>query len=148
MTRPGNCLQTWARPYDAPEFADIYRWAQRLVALAVTPVRFLRVVWNNCLTNPPRTGDPLVDANLIAFRDYYMHQWLRNREKAVLWNHYDRDGPCTTNHVEGYHSGLSGPFDTRRKLPLGTFLGKMQELHHESRQRVKQLERGAEPAAR
>ncbi len=32
-------------------------------------------------------------------------------------------------------------------LYLGTFLGKMQELHHEIRQRVKQLEWGAEPAA-
>ncbi len=49
------------------DFEPDYRWARRLIALAVTPVRFLRVVWNNCLTNPPRTGDPLVDANLIAF---------------------------------------------------------------------------------
>ncbi len=54
-----------------------------------------------------------------------------------------------SNHAEGYRSGLSGLFDTRRKLPLGTFLGKMQELHNEIRQRVKQLERGvlSEPAA-
>ncbi len=73
-------------PYDAPEFADVCRWAWRLITLAVTSAHFLRVVWNNCLTNPPLTGDALVHANLIAFRDYYMHQWLRNREKAELWN--------------------------------------------------------------
>ncbi len=133
-------------PYDAPEFADVYRWARRLTALAVTPVRFLRV--DNCLTNPPRTGDPLVDANLLAFRDYYLNQWLRNRDRALLWNHYDRDGPRTTNHAEGYHSGLSSLFDTRRKVPLGTFLGKMQDLHNEIRQRVKQLVRGAAPTPR
>ncbi len=38
--------------------------------------------------------------------------------------------------------------DTRRKLPLGIFLDKMQELHQDVRQRVKQLERGVPPNAR
>ncbi len=65
-------------------------------------------VSDNCLTNPPRTGDALVDANLLAFW-YYMHHWLSNREQALLWNHYDRDEPRTTNHAEGYHRrGLAG----------------------------------------
>ncbi len=107
-------------PYDGPEFAAVHRWARQLIALAVAPVQFLKVVWNNCLTNPPRTGDARVDANLLASRDHCIHQ-------AQLWNHYDRDGPRTTNHAEGYHRGL---FDTRRRLPLGIFLGKMQELHN------------------
>ncbi len=135
-------------PFDGPEFAAIHRWTRRLVGMAVSPVRFHRVVWNNCLTNPPHTGDNLVDANLIAFRDYYVNQWLSGLEQALLWNHYDRNGPRTTNHAEGYHRGLSGVFDTRRRLPLGIFLGKLQELHHDIRQRVKQLQRGAPPTAR
>ncbi len=110
-------------------------------------MRYLRVVWN-CLANAQLTGDALVDANLRAFRDYYVQQWLPNREKAELWNHYDRDSPRTTNNAEGYLNGLSSLFDTRRRLPLGIFLGKVQELHNEISQRVKQLERGAAPATR
>ncbi len=58
MTRAQGCVQMNA-PVRCPEFADIYRWARWLIALAVTPVHFLRVVWNNCLTNAPWTGDPL-----------------------------------------------------------------------------------------
>ncbi len=133
----------WIPPYDGPEFAAVHTWIWRLVALSVSPLQFLRVVWNNCLTNPPRTGDARVDANLIAFRDYYIHQWLPDRDKAELWNHFDRDGPRITNHAEGYHRGLSSVFDTRKRTRLGIFLGKMQELHHEIRQRVRQLEQGA-----
>ncbi len=116
--------------------------------MAVSPVRYHRVVWNNCLSIPPATGDNLVDANLIAFRDYYRNQWLSGLEQATLWNHYERNGPRTTNNAEGYHRGLSALFDTRRRVPLGIFLGKMQELHHEIRQRVKQLQRGVPPKAR
>ncbi len=126
-------------PYDGAEFTGVHRWIRRLVGLSVAPPEFLRVVWNNCLANPPWTGDNQVDANLTTFHDYYFRQWLPNRERVEQWNHYDQDGPRTTNHAEGYHRGLSTLFDTRirRRLPLGIFMGKMQELHHEIRQRVK-----------
>ncbi len=86
------------------------------------------IVWKNSLTNVQ------VVANLTAFRDYYYRQWLPNRERVELWNQYERDEPRTTNHAEGYHRGLSSVFDTRRRLPLGIFFGKMQELHNEIRQ--------------
>ncbi len=87
-------------------------------------------------------------AHARAFRDYFRNQWLSGLQQATLWNHYDRNGPRTTNNAEGYHRGLSALFDTRRRLPLGISLGKMQELHHDIRQRVKQLERGAPPTVR
>ncbi len=80
-------------------------------------------LWNNGLTNPPWTGNVQVDANLTAFRDYYYRQWLPNRERVQLWNHYERDGPRTANHAEAYHRGLSSVFDTRRRLPLGKASG-------------------------
>ncbi len=86
----------------------------------------------------------LTPSCLSGLQMYYMCQWLPNRDQAVLWNHFDRDGPHTTNHSERYHAGLRSLFDTRRRLPLG----KMQELHNEIRQRVKQLERGATPTVR
>ncbi len=82
-------------PYDGPEFALVHKWIRRLIALAVSRVQYHQVVWNDCLTNPPLTGDALVDANLRNFRDYFKNQWLTNLEKtvlsfSVLWNHYDR----------------------------------------------------------
>ncbi len=135
-------------PFDGPEFTEVRRWIRRLIALAVSPVRFHRVVWNYWLHTPPRTGDQVVDANLLNFRNYFATQWLSNREKALLWNHFDRTGPRTTNHAEGYHNGLRSVFETRRQPPLGVFMGKMREVHHEIRSRVKQLERGAEPNPR
>ncbi len=135
-------------PFDGPQFVPVHRWVRWLIALSLSPVRFHRVVWNDCLTNPPLTGDALVDGNLRAFRDYFRNQWLTNREKARLWNHFDRTGPRTTNHAEGYHAGLQAAFNTRRRVPLGVFMGTMRPLHHEIRCRVRQLLAGSTPKAR
>ncbi len=92
-------------PYDGPEFAPVHRWIRRLIGLAVSPVNHHCIVWNDCLTNPPRTADALVNANL-NFRDYFVNQWLTDLARALLWNHFDRTGPRTTNHAEAYHGGL------------------------------------------
>ncbi len=89
-----------------------------------------------------------MDGNLLAFRDYFMNQWLTSQEKAILWNHFERTGPRTTNHAEGYHAGLHMAFNSRRRVPLGVFMGMMKKLHHEIRCQVKQLQRGAPPRAR
>ncbi len=108
----------------------------------------LQVVWNHCLNNPPWTGDPIVDTNLTVFRDYFVGQWLPNREKSLLWNHFHRDGPRTTNNAEAYHGGLRSAFNTRRKAPLGVFLGKLKQLHQDIRCRVKLLQQGSPPNQR
>ncbi len=55
-------------PHEAPQFADVRRWVQRLHALSLLPPDHIGVVWNNCLANP-WTGDPLVDGILVAFRN-------------------------------------------------------------------------------
>ncbi len=62
-----------------------------------------------------------------------------NLEKAILWNHFERTGPRTTNHAEGYRTGLHMTFNTRRRVPLGVFMGMMKQLHHEIHCRVEQL---------
>ncbi len=86
------------------------RW---LIALAGSPVLYHRVVWNDCLNVPPWTADPIVNANVRNLHDYFVSQWLMNRGKALLWNHFGRTGLCTT--AEGYHNGLHSVFDTRWK---------------------------------
>ncbi len=120
----------------------------RLIGLALSPPQFHRVVWNECLNTPPWTGDRIVDANLTVFRDYFLAQWLPDREKSLLWNHFDRDGPRTTNNAEAYHGGLRSAFASRKNAPLGIFLGKLKQLHHEIRCWVKLLQRGAAPNPR
>ncbi len=64
-----------------------------------------------------------VDANLIAFREYFIGQvsGYPNRDKSLLWNHFDMDGPRTTNNAEGLRSA----FDSRTRAPLNVFLGNM-----------------------
>ncbi len=85
----------------------VRRWLHRLRAIPLMPPDYVRVVWNDCLTNPPWTHDPVVDGNLRSFRDYFKNTWLPNREKLDLCNHWDTERTRTTNHAEGYHNGLS-----------------------------------------
>ncbi len=127
-------------PFAGPDFAVVHKYIRRLIGLALLPPDKHRVVWNQCLNTPPLTGNPLVDANLTVFRDYFLAQWLPNREKLLLWNHFDRDGPRTTNNAEGYHSGLRSAFDGRRLAPFGVFMVKLQQFHHEICSRVKLLQ--------
>ncbi len=138
-------VYTQVPPYDTPEYHGVRRWVQRLRALPLVPPDMIRVVWNDCLTNPPWTDDPVVDGNLRAFRDYFKNTWLPNRAKLDLCNHWHTQRTRTTNHAEGYHNGLGSAFETRRNAPLGVFLGVMQSVHNEIRVRVRQLQRGTPP---
>ncbi len=92
-----------------------------------------------CLTNLPRTGDNQVDANLTAFREYYFRQWLRPGRPT----HNQSRGRLPSRTFQCLRHQKKAP-------PLGIFLGKMQELHHdEIRQRVRQLQQqGAAPNPR
>ncbi|XP_067679730.1 uncharacterized protein [Haliotis asinina] len=45
-------------------------------------------------------------ALLVLFADYVTEQRVEGGE-LLLWNHFDTDGPRTTNHVEGWHSHLN-----------------------------------------
>ncbi len=58
-------------PYDGPEFADVHRWAQRLIGLAVLPVQcpVSQLSGTTVLQIRRGLGDAQVDANLLAFRD-------------------------------------------------------------------------------
>ncbi len=115
--------------------------------MALSPPQYYRLVWNRSLNTPPRTGHPLIDAQLTIFRDYLLNEWLPKRNKSLLWNHFDHDGPRTTNHAEGYHNGLRHVFD-RRRPSLGVYLGTMQGVQNEIRNRIRQLQLGAAPHQR
>ncbi len=134
-------------PFDAPEFQAVRPWIRRFIGMAVSPPQYHRVLWNRCLNTPPRTGHPLIDAQLNIFRDYLLNEWLPNRDKSLLWNHFDHDGPRTTNHAESYHNGLSHVFD-RRRPSLGVYLGTMQGVQNEIRNSIRQLQLGAAPHER
>ena len=40
----------------------------------------------------------------LAFTDYITSYWVESNRH--IWNHYQTDGPRTTNHLEGWHSKL------------------------------------------
>ncbi len=92
-----------------------------------------------------------MDANLLAFRDHYIcvsgsQTETRRYFGIITMIAVGLAQPTTLRGITV--SGLSILFDTQRRVPLGIFLGKVQELHHEIRQRVRQLQQGALPTAR
>ncbi len=90
-----------------PEYHPVCRRVQRLRAVPLVPPDLIRVVWNDCLTNPPWTADPVVHGNLRAFWDYFKNTWLPNRAKLDLCNHGDTQRTRTTKHAESITMALA-----------------------------------------
>jgi hypothetical protein len=45
-----------------------------------------------------------IPANTTTFTDYVTTQWIDGDRQ--VWNHFNTDGPHTTNHIEGWHNKL------------------------------------------
>jgi hypothetical protein len=92
---------------DTPVGHVMRDWIRLHLALPLLPpARVLAIA--RAIATPPLNLLPLDDQKARQFRLYFERQWLTNPElPIVLWNHYANDGPRTTNHAEGYHSGLN-----------------------------------------
>ncbi len=94
------------RAGNAPAFDAVYKWIRRLAALCLLDAAQVLWIWQQVLSNPPITGDAIMDGNIRRFRDYYAQTWAR-ADMVEIFNHADNDGPRTTNHAEGYVSKKS-----------------------------------------
>lgn len=49
------------------------------------------------------------DDNLNLLCEYFYNNFFceNARFPRLIWNHYDNQGPRTTNHVEGWHNALN-----------------------------------------
>ena len=58
-------------------------------------------VWFHALEDM-ENSDPT--ANITPFTDYVTTYWVQSNRQ--LWNHFQTEGPRTTNHLEGWHSSI------------------------------------------
>ena len=40
-------------------------------------------------------------------QSYFENTWLNGSYPISIWNYHKVDGPCTNNHIEGWHSKIS-----------------------------------------
>ncbi|XP_069142033.1 uncharacterized protein [Argopecten irradians] len=80
---------------------DIRRLVRRAAALPLVPLNRIEDVWFHALND---LEDADVPQYTTAFTDYVITQWIERDQP--LWNHFETEGPRTTNHVEGWHNKL------------------------------------------
>ncbi|KAK3088597.1 hypothetical protein FSP39_021128, partial [Pinctada imbricata] len=88
-----------AVPYK--EDQDIQRFIRRAAVLPLIPIRHVEDVWFNAL-------EEIEDHHLdvTRFADYVTDYWIENHQPAE-WNHFNTEGPRTTNNIEGWHSRIN-----------------------------------------
>ncbi|RWS22061.1 uncharacterized protein B4U80_06769 [Leptotrombidium deliense] len=103
------------------------------------------------LLNPSHLGNAWIDVENDAPRnllDYFVATWLDDNPPAMfpqdLWNHFDNDGPRTTNHLEGFHNALN------RALKIAhpnffVFLQLIRSWQNSEEQNLNALMNGAKP---
>ena len=81
---------------------DIRQLARRAaVVLPLVPMDLIEDVWFNALNDIEDSDTP---ANTTTFTDYVTTQWIDGDSQE--WNHFNTDGPRTTNHIKGWHNKL------------------------------------------
>ncbi|XP_048764782.2 uncharacterized protein LOC125672628 [Ostrea edulis] len=78
------------------ENEDFHRLVRRAAVLPLVPDHRVEDVWFQALED----NDDNTDA-IMRFKDYVTETWVEGH--LHLWNHFDHDGPRTTNAVEEWH---------------------------------------------
>lgn len=79
---------------------DINKFVRRAMALPLVPVEKVEDVWFQVLEEVDSD-----DRSVVDFSDYVTETWVENN--CPMWNHYETEGPRTTNHLEGWHHKLN-----------------------------------------
>ena len=80
---------------------DIKRLVRRAAALPLVPVNKVEDAWFETLEECEEDSQ-----NVLKFKDYITERWVEHYE-LESWNHFDTEGPRTTNHVEGWHHKIN-----------------------------------------
>ncbi|XP_062612625.1 uncharacterized protein LOC134274356, partial [Saccostrea cucullata] len=78
------------------EDEDFHRLVRRAAVLPLVPEQRVEDVWFEALED---NEDDNQDVG--RFKDYVTETWVEGH--LMNWNHYDNEGPRTTNAVEGWH---------------------------------------------
>ncbi|XP_062599326.1 uncharacterized protein LOC134260799 [Saccostrea cucullata] len=75
---------------------NFHRLERRAAVLPLVPEQQVEDVWFEALQDNE-------DDNQVVgrFKDYVTETWVEGH--LINWNHYDNEGPRTTNAVEGWH---------------------------------------------
>jgi len=82
------------------EDENLKRLVRRAAVLPLVPPANVEDVWFNALEEN-NDNSPEV----TRFTDYVTETWVEGRHQG--WNHFDNNGPRTTNNAEGWHSKLN-----------------------------------------
>ncbi|XP_033753121.1 LOW QUALITY PROTEIN: uncharacterized protein LOC117336618 [Pecten maximus] len=74
---------------------------RRAAVLPLVPLDQVDDVWFSALDD-----NEDISGETTRLKDYVTEIWIEGQHIA-FWNHYDNDGPRTTNHVEGWHSKVN-----------------------------------------
>ena len=85
---------------DYKDDEHIRAFIQKSAALSFVPITFVRIAWNNIKQAMPP------DPRLQQYCDYFESTWLNGNFRLPMWNYFAYDGPCTNNHLEGWHNRL------------------------------------------
>ena len=73
---------------------------KKTTALAFIPLAFVCVAWSAIKADAP--GIQEAD-NFIS---YFKSTWLDGNFHPRTWNYFSHEGPCTNNHLKGWHNRL------------------------------------------
>ena len=76
----------------------IRKLVRRAAALPLVPEHQVEYAWFHCLQD---LEDTYLPVDTTPFTDYIITQWIE-RDHTV-WNHFNIEGPRTTNHLEAWH---------------------------------------------
>ncbi|KAJ8322426.1 hypothetical protein KUTeg_000022 [Tegillarca granosa] len=100
----GQCLwrkiQSCGLQSDYSNNDDINKFVRRTMTLSLVPVEKIEDVWFQTLGEVDSD-----DRSVVDFSDYVTETWVENN--CPMWNHYETEGPRTTNHLEGWHHKLN-----------------------------------------
>lgn len=90
-------LQTLYRDND-----DVKTLIRRAAVLPLVPLESIEDVWFHTLEDLEDTHIP---HDIQPFTDYVTEQWV-DADQRRTWNHFNTDGPRTTNNLEAWHGKL------------------------------------------
>jgi hypothetical protein len=116
-------------------------WMRQVHGAVLLPLYLVRPFLLHLLqTGVPDVFNARLNIALGEFAMYVINQWLPPGMIA-LWNQHGNDGPRTTNHAEGYHSGLRFRFKHHHPR-LGEFAHYLQKAQNSYGRAIRNIRAG------
>lgn len=118
------------------ENEEFHRLVRGAGVLPLVPGHRVEDVWFQALEDSDDQTAPV-----MRFKDYVTETWFEGH--LEMWNHFDHDGPRTTNAVEGWHNKFNRM--CRRAHPnIFVFLELLQKEQAANEAKIIQITAGGE----